>query len=127
MLTYTERAKSGKIIPDLLYHVGGPVDASPRGLHPLGQQLGGPIVASDLHAVSKCIKDRCKQCCGSMTFWCGSRSFITDLQDPNKKIILKKFFLHIYFLKVLLHHFSKIKVKRSHIRVEIKVFLTKFA
>ncbi len=54
--TYTERGKSGKI-PDLLYHVGCPVDASPWGLHPLGQQLGGPIIASDLHAVSKCIKD----------------------------------------------------------------------
>jgi hypothetical protein len=32
--------------------------------------------------------------------------FVTDLQDANKRLILKKDF---YFLKVLLHHFSKIK------------------
>jgi hypothetical protein len=25
-----------------------------------------------------------------MTFWCGSGSFVTDLQDANKKLIFKK-------------------------------------
>jgi hypothetical protein len=43
--------------------------------------------------------------------------FIIDLQDANKKLILKK------FLKVLLHHFSKVKSQKSHRTVEIKVFL----
>jgi hypothetical protein len=43
-----------------------------------------------------------------MTFLCGSGSgviFVTDLQDANKK---RSFFAY-YFLKVHLHHFSKIK------------------
>jgi hypothetical protein len=34
--------------------------------------------------------------------------FGIDLQDANKKLILKKVSAH-YFLKVHLHHFSKIK------------------
>jgi hypothetical protein len=34
--------------------------------------------------------------------------FIIDLQDANKKIILKKFIVY-YFFKVLLHQFSKVK------------------
>ncbi len=34
--------------------------------------------------------------------------FATDLQDPNKKLIFKKVSAY-YFLKVYLHHFSKIK------------------
>ncbi len=63
------------------------------------------------------------QCSGSMTFWCGSGSadpclrlmdpepaiFVIDLQDANKKLIVKKSFSAYYFLKVHLHHFSKIK------------------
>jgi hypothetical protein len=57
--------------------------------------------------------------------------FIIDLQDANKKlpvIIFKKSCSAYYFLKVLIHNFSKIKVKRkSHKTVEIKVFLTIFA
>ncbi len=94
---------------------------------------------------------RSRQCCGSMTFRCGSGSadpcfwlmdpwhlgvdpysdsdpdadldpdadpdpsiFIIDLQDANKKLILKSFSAY-YFLKKLLIHFSKIKKsKRSH-------------
>jgi hypothetical protein len=53
--------------------------------------------------------------------------FIIDLQDANKKLI-KKSFSAYYFLKVHLHHFSKIKSqKRSHETVEMKVFLTIFA
>ncbi len=72
----------------------------------------------------KWAKERKHQCCGSMTFWCGSGSdfgsadpclllmdpdpaiLIIDLQDANKKII---------FFKV------------CHKTVEIKVFLTIFA
>ncbi len=54
-----------------------------------------------------------KQCCGSMTFWCGSGSgssdpclllmdpdpsiFIIDLQDANKKLIFFSVFLHFTF------------------------------
>jgi hypothetical protein len=86
------------------------------------------------------------QCWGSMTFWCGSGSpdpylwlmdpdpdpdsapdpcyFRHDVQDANKKLILKKSFSAFYFLKVHLNHFSKIK---SHKTVWIKVFLTIFA
>ncbi len=37
--------------------------------------------------------------------------FITDLEDANKKIILKKSFPVHYFLKV--HHFSKIKSQKD--------------
>jgi hypothetical protein len=34
--------------------------------------------------------------------------FVTDLQDVNKKLILKSFFAY-YFLKVHLHHFQRQK------------------
>jgi hypothetical protein len=78
---------------------------------------------------------RKNQCCGSMTFWCGSGSgsadpciwlmdpdpdpdpaiFIIDLQDANKKLILKKSFSAYYFLKVHtgIYHFSKIKCQKK--------------
>jgi hypothetical protein len=39
--------------------------------------------------------------------------FIIDLQDANKKLTLKKSFPAYYFLKVLLHHFSKIKSQKE--------------
>jgi hypothetical protein len=39
--------------------------------------------------------------------------FITDLQDANKTQIKKNSFPAYYFLKVLLHHFSKMKVKKK--------------
>jgi hypothetical protein len=68
------------------------------------------------------IQEGQNQCCGSMTFWCGSMPltkgsgcgsgsfyFIIDLQDANKKLIFLKSFSAYYFLKVLLHHFSKVK------------------
>ncbi len=80
------------------------------------------------------------QCCGSMTFWCGSGSgcgsadpclwlmdldldpdpnpfiFIIELQDTNKKQILKKNSAD-YLLKVpLLHHFTKVKTKSQNSR-----------
>jgi hypothetical protein len=36
--------------------------------------------------------------------------FVIDLQDANKKLVfLKKGFCAYYFLKIHLHHFSKIK------------------
>jgi hypothetical protein len=67
-----------------------------------------------------------------MTFWCGSESgsgaadprlwlidpdqdlsiFILDLQDANKKQN-KKVFAAYYFVKVLLHHFSKVKSQKE--------------
>jgi hypothetical protein len=39
--------------------------------------------------------------------------FIIDLQDANKKLIEKKSFPAYYFLKVLLHNFSKIKSQKE--------------
>ncbi len=67
-----------------------------------------------------------------MTLWCGSGSgsadpclwlmdqdpavFVMDPQDANKKLLitnLKKSFSAYYFLKVHLHHFSKINVKKT--------------
>jgi hypothetical protein len=55
--------------------------------------------------------------------------FGIDLQDANKKgIFVKKSFSVYYFLKLHLHHFSKIKSpKRSHKTVGIKDFFTIFA
>ncbi len=90
-----------------------------------------------------------KQCCGSMTFWCGSGSvdpclwlmdpdsdpdadpdpsiFIIDLQDANKKLMFFKVFLHITFWRYFYIIFQEKKSKRSHKTVEIKVFHTIFA
>jgi hypothetical protein len=45
--------------------------------------------------------------------------FISELQDSNKKLILKKFFCKLLF--------EGKKSKRSHKTAEIKVFLTIFA
>jgi hypothetical protein len=54
--------------------------------------------------------------------------FIIDLQDANKKLILKKVFPHITFCRYFYTIFFKDKKsKRSHKTVEIKVFLTIFA
>jgi hypothetical protein len=39
--------------------------------------------------------------------------FVIDLQDANKKLILKKSFSTYYFLKAHLHHFSKIKSQKE--------------
>jgi hypothetical protein len=38
--------------------------------------------------------------------------FVIDLQDANKKLKKKNFSAH-YFLKVHLHHFSKIKSQKE--------------
>ncbi len=61
-----------------------------------------------------------RQCCGSIKFLYGSRSadpplrlmdpnpaiFVSDLQDVNKE-----YFFAYYFLKIHLHHFSKIRIR----------------
>jgi hypothetical protein len=41
--------------------------------------------------------------------------FIIDLQDANKKqsFVDKIFCIRYYFLKVLLHHFSKVKSQKE--------------
>jgi hypothetical protein len=49
--------------------------------------------------------------------------FVIDLQDANKKMSLKQKFPTYYFLKVHLHHFSKIKSPKE-VTIRIKVFLT---
>jgi hypothetical protein len=54
--------------------------------------------------------------------------FIIDLQDANKKQILKKgFFCILLFEGTLASFFKDKKSKRSHKTVEIRVFLTIFA
>jgi hypothetical protein len=84
------------------------------GQDPAGQQAGGP---PPLHALPQAplSGQTCgrKHCCGSMrilvwiririrgsmplTNGSGSFYFLIDLQDANKKLILKKVFLHITF------------------------------
>ncbi len=81
------------------------------------------------------------QCCGSMTFWCGSGSadpclwlrdpypaiFVIDLQDGNKKLIFfSKFFCLLLFESTFTSFFRDKKSKRSQNAVGIKVFLTIF-
>ncbi len=78
-----------------------------------------------------------QQCCGSMTFWCGSGSadpclwlmdpdpaiFVIHLQDVNKKQIFKKFF-GLFLFEGTFTSFSKDKKsKRSHKTSKIKFFL----
>jgi hypothetical protein len=53
--------------------------------------------------------------------------FIIDLQDANKKQILKKVFCIVLFEGTLTSFFKDKKSKRSHKTVEIKVFLNIFA
>jgi hypothetical protein len=54
--------------------------------------------------------------------------FVSDLQDVNKIFSFQVLFAY-YFLRYILHHFSKIKSlqKSSHKTVEINVFLSFFA
>ncbi len=74
---------------------------------------------------------RFKQCCGSMTFWCGSGSadlclwqmdpdadpdpaiFIIDLQDANKKLIFLKHFFCILLLEGTFTSFFKDKKSQN--------------
>ncbi len=85
------------------------------------------------------------KCCGSMTFWCRSRSGSADpclwLMDPdsdpviyvihhqgaNKKLIKKKFFCLLLFEGTFASYFEDKKSKRSRKTVGIKVFLPIFA
>jgi hypothetical protein len=69
------------------------------------------------------------QCSGSLTIWCGSgfETFFFDHKDVNKKLTFKKRFSAHYFLKVYLHHFSKIKSPKKSKNSRIKVFLSIFA
>ncbi len=75
-------------------------------------------------------------------FWCWSGSadpclwlmdpdppiFVIDFQDANKKLIFKKRFSAYYFLKVHIHHFSKIKSPKEVTKqYESRFFLTIFA
>jgi hypothetical protein len=39
--------------------------------------------------------------------------FVIDLQDASKKLIFNTIFPPFYFLKVVLHHFSKIKSQKE--------------
>ncbi len=39
--------------------------------------------------------------------------FVIDLQNANKKLIIKKSLSAHYFLKVHLHHFSKLKNRKE--------------
>ncbi len=72
-----------------------------------------------------------KQCCGSMTFWCGSGSadsclwfvdpdsdpdhpiFVIDLQEANKKQILFKKISAYKLLRVHLHNFYRVKNQKE--------------
>jgi hypothetical protein len=49
--------------------------------------------------------------------------FVTDLQAPDKKLILYKGVLLITFGRYIYIIFQRIKVKKSHKTVGIKVFL----
>ncbi len=52
---------------------------------------------------------------GSMTLTNGPDPaiFVIDLQDASKKLIFNTIFSAYYFLKVYLHHFSKIKSQKE--------------
>jgi hypothetical protein len=53
--------------------------------------------------------------------------FIIALQNANKKTNFSKSFSAYYSLKVLLHHFSKVKNQKSLKTIEIMAFLSIFA
>jgi hypothetical protein len=94
---------------------------------PLSQRL--PILSIWFWAAFW-LRDILFQIRGSVPLANGSRSgsgsdlslFVSELQDGSKKYFSSPF--AYYFLKVHLHHSSKMK---SHKTVEIKVFLTIFA
>ncbi len=96
-------------------------------------------------------KEGKNQCCGSMTFWCGSGSGSGSadprlwLMDPDpdadpgpaiissltfkmlKKLIFFKVFCLLLFEGTFTSVFKDKKSKRSHKAIGIKVFLTIFA
>jgi hypothetical protein len=57
----------------------------------------------------------------------GSLLFSIDLQDGNKKQICFLWFSAYFFLKVHLHHFSKIKSKKEVTKQQESRLLTIFA
>ncbi len=88
-----------------------------------------PIIYAIGILIIYCSAPTLRQCSGSMTFWGGSESgsadpcfwlmdldpaiFVIDLQDASKKLIYNTIFSAYYFLKVHLHHFSKIKSQKE--------------
>jgi hypothetical protein len=55
-------------------------------------------------------KLRLQQCCGSMKFGTDPAIFVIHFQDVTTKYyFFSQIFFAYYFLKVRLHHFSKIK------------------
>ncbi len=95
---------------------------------------------SDLIRVRAWAAKRNRQCSGSMTFWCGSRSgdpclclmdpdpepaiCVIDLHDSNKKRIKIFFFCLLPFEGPFTSFFKDRKSKISQKKVRIKVFLT---
>jgi hypothetical protein len=68
------------------------------------------------------------QCCGSMTFWCGSGSAsMTLIHGHQKTNFFKKHFCSLLSEGTLTSFLKDKKSKRSHKTVGIKVFLTIFA
>jgi hypothetical protein len=53
--------------------------------------------------------------------------FVIDLQDASKKLIFNTIFSAYYFLKLHLHHFSKIKSQKESQDSRNQGFLTIFA
>jgi hypothetical protein len=53
--------------------------------------------------------------------------FVIDLQDASKKLIFNTIFSAYYFLKIHLHHFSKIKSQKMSQNSKNQGFLTIFA
>ncbi len=119
----------------LLFQVGWNVSVSSRG----GQarpaaETAGPSITGGLHVGRQQVPTpgrptsgreslmqvvlKIKQCCESMTCWCGSGSMplirILLFSSLTFKMPAKtNFFSAYYFLKVHLHHFSKIKSQKE--------------
>ncbi len=53
--------------------------------------------------------------------------FVIDLQGASKKLIFNTIFSAYYFLKVHLHHFSKLKSQKEPQNSRNQIFLTIFA
>ncbi len=53
-------------------------------------------------------------------------TFVIDLQDANKTLILFLSFSASYFLKVHLHHFSKIKSRKEVTKQKLSRFFLLF-
>ncbi len=106
-----------------------------------GQVPGSAACQSASHSSSVPVREIENQCCGSITFWCGSGSadpclwlmdppdpdtfiFIIDLKDVKKNNFFLKFSCILLSEGTFTSFFKDTKSKRSHKTVEIKVFLT---